>query len=62
MRQDSKANNIIRDIVILTDFIVLNILFCLWFQYDRQGAQLSHSVSVLLPTSAWLCPSISIPP
>lgn len=49
MRQDSKANNIIRDIVILTDFIVLNILFCLWFQYDRQGAQLSHSVSVFRP-------------
>lgn len=49
MRQDTKANSIIHDLVILIDFIVLNVLFCLWFHYDRSGSQLSHSLGVYRP-------------
>ena len=44
-----KINNLIRDVVILLDFIVLNVLFGLWFHIDGGWKQLSHSVSVFEP-------------
>lgn len=49
IRQDTKTNNLIRDFVILLDFIVLNVLFCLWFYIDGEWRQLSHSHDVFGP-------------
>lgn len=58
MSQNNRTNNLIRNVVIVSDFVVLNLLFHIYMEFDYISVHLGHSIGrltlMLLVNAAFL--------